>query len=189
MTKTSSSESSDDVVVDTRFKASGSRPPATNSKSRSRARCSAGNSSTRPLPSLGRRGRSGRGVVAADTRTGDGGDALRPLVLAMGSGACVWLPRGANGFKKCLGPQPEWGGCSGRAGGVCTSGCVARGGPAHQQCRRASRASPPQAPSVPQFWRPVRLWWWRALARRGERPLSPGARFSNFRLCEELGIG
>ena len=87
LTKTSSSESSDDVVVDTRFKASGSRPPATNNKSRNRATRSAGNSSTRPLPSVERRGRSGRGVVAADTRTGDGGDALRPLVLAMGRGA------------------------------------------------------------------------------------------------------
>ena len=83
MTKTSSSESSDDVVVDTRFKASGARPPATNNKSRNRATRSAGNSSTLPLPSVVRRGRSGRGVVAADTRTGDGGDALRPLVLAI----------------------------------------------------------------------------------------------------------
>ena len=99
LTKTSSSESSDDVVVDTRFKASGARPPATKSRSLNLATRSAGSSSTLPLPSLGRRGRSGRGVVAADTRTGDGGDALRPLVLAMGRGACVWLPRGANGFK------------------------------------------------------------------------------------------
>ena len=96
MTKTSSSESSDDVVVDTRFKASGSRPPATNNKSLRRARCSAGNSSTRPLPSLGRRGRSGRGVVAAETLMGDGGDSLLSLVLAMGWGAYLRLPSGAN---------------------------------------------------------------------------------------------
>ena len=84
LTKTSSSLSSDDVLVDTRFKASGSRPPATNNKSRSRARCSAGNSATRPLPSLGRRGRSGRGVVAAETLMGDGGDSLLSLLLAIG---------------------------------------------------------------------------------------------------------
>ena len=96
LTKTSSSESSDDVVVDTRFKASGARPPATNNKSRNRATRSAGNSSTLPLPSLLRRGRSGRGVVAADTRTGDGGDALRSLVLAMERGAYLRLPSGAN---------------------------------------------------------------------------------------------
>ena len=87
LTKTSSSSLSSELVVDTRFKASGSRPPATNNKSLNLARCSAGNSSTLPLPSLGRRGRSGNGVVAAETRTGDGGDALRSLVLAMGRGA------------------------------------------------------------------------------------------------------
>ena len=96
LTKTSSSESSDDVLVDTRFKASGSRPPATNKRSRNRATRSAGSSSTRPLPSLLRRGRSGRGVVAAETRTGDGGDALRSLVLAMRWGAYLRLPWGAN---------------------------------------------------------------------------------------------
>ena len=96
LTKTSSSESSDDVLVDTRFKASGSRPPATKSRSRRRARCSAGNSSTRPLPSLGRRGRSGNGVVAAETLIGDGGDALRSLLLAMRWGAYLRLPSGAN---------------------------------------------------------------------------------------------
>ena len=57
------------------------------------------------MPSVVRRGRSGRGVVAADTRTGDGGDALRSLWLAIGWGACVWLPTGANGFKKFRGPR------------------------------------------------------------------------------------
>ena len=97
LTKTSSSESSDDVLVETRFSASGSRPPATNKRSRRRARCSAGNSSTRPLPSLGRRGRSGNGVVAAETLIGDGGDSLLSLLLAIGEAVDELAARGGRG--------------------------------------------------------------------------------------------
>ena len=87
-----------------------------------------------------------------------------------------------------LRPQPRWGGCSGRAGGVCTSVCVARGGPAHQQCRteplRRHRLKPP---SVPQFWRPG------AVAARRERSLVRGrglsAGISNFCSAHPESLG
>ena len=60
-------------------------------------------------------------------------------------------PVGSQRIQNRPRPQPRWGGCSGRAGGVCGSVCVARGGPAHQQCRTEHlQASPPQAPSAPR---------------------------------------